>query len=138
MKLYLSLGTNLGDRRANIAEALSQLDGAFGLHEALSQIVETEAIGFDGPTFLNCVVRYESRRRPATVLRICKDIERRMGREESLEFRADGSRIYHDRIMDIDILVYGKIRVDTPDLRIPHPQLQDRPFVKPLLEEIFV
>ena len=138
MKLYLSLGTNLGGREANIARALSLLDEALGKPEAISQIIETEAVGFDGPAFLNCVVRYDSRRRPRTILRLCKEIERKMGRVEIPEAGPDGRRIYHDRIIDIDILLYGKIRMETPDLVIPHPQVESRPFVKPLLEEVFV
>ena len=138
MKLYLSLGTNLGGREANIARALSLLDEALGKPEAISQIIETEAVGFDGPAFLNCVVRYDSRRRPRTILRLCKEIERKMGRVEIPEVGPDGRRIYHDRIIDIDILLYGKIRMETPDLVLPHPQVESRPFVKPLLEEVFV
>lgn len=135
-KLYLSLGSNLGARRANIASALSFLNSAFGRYEALSEILETKACGFEGPDFLNCVVRYESRRRPGSVLKICKEIERRMGRTDRPCFAEDGSRIYHNRVIDIDILVYGNIRIDTPELRIPHPQVESRPFVRPLLEQV--
>ena len=53
-----------------------------------------------------------------------------------MEFAADGSRIYHNRIIDIDILLYGKRRVSSPTLTIPHPQVEERPFVKPLLEQV--
>ena len=109
---------------------------ALGEHERVSEIIETQAIGFDGKPFLNCVVRYRTRKWPESVLRICKDIEYRMGRRETMEFAADGSRIFHNRIIDIDILIYGKRRVSTPTLTIPHPQIEERPFVKPLLEQI--
>ncbi|MCR4825035.1 MAG: 2-amino-4-hydroxy-6-hydroxymethyldihydropteridine diphosphokinase, partial [Bacteroidales bacterium] len=106
--VYFSLGTNLGDRRAQIEEALRRLDALIGRpYEALSSLVETPAWGFDGPDFLNCVVRYRTARRPQTLLRICKRIEREMGRRDAPEYDAEGRRIYHDRPIDIDILLYG-------------------------------
>ena len=138
VSVYFSLGTNQGDRRAQIAEALRRLDAAIGRpFEACSSIVESPAWGFEGPDFLNCVVRYRTARRPETLLRICKRIERAMGRRESLEFTPDGRRIYHDRPIDIDILLYGDAVVDTPDLKIPHPLMQQRDFIMGPLGEIF-
>ena len=135
-KLYLALGSNIGARKANIMSALSFLNGILGRYEALSDLIETEACGFDGPAFLNCVVRYSSRKSPASILSICKDIERRMGRTDQPQYAPDGTRIYHNRIIDIDILMYGKVQMDTPELTIPHPQVETRPFVRPLLEQV--
>ena len=136
-ELTLLLGTNLGDRESNINTALAALDKALcGRRLRMSPVVETEACGFDGLPFLNAVVVYASARRPETILRICKRIERSMGRTDAPEYAADGSRIYHNRIIDIDILYYGDIQVDTPQLRIPHPQTESRPFVKDLLSKI--
>ena len=135
-KLYLALGSNIGARKANIMSALSFLNGILGRYEALSELIETEACGFDGPPFLNCVVRYSSRKSPASILAICKDIERRMGRTEQPQYAPDGTRIYHNRIIDIDILMYGKVQMDTPELTIPHPQVETRPFVRPLLKQV--
>ena len=136
--VYFSLGTNQGDRQANIAEALRRLDAAIGRpYEALSSIIETKSWGFEGPDFLNCVVRYRTARRPQTRLQICKRIERAMGRRGAPEYDADGRRIYRDRPIDIDILLYGDERIDTPDLQIPHPLMHQRPFVMGPLEEIF-
>ena len=135
--VYFSLGTNQGDRRAQIDEALRRLDAAVGRpYEALSSIIETPSWGFAGLDFLNCVVRYRTARRPETLLRICKRIERAMGRRETLEYDAEGRRIYHDRPIDIDILLYGDERIDTPDLKIPHPLMRQRDFVMRPLEEI--
>lgn len=135
--VYFSLGTNQGDRQAQIGEALRRLDSAIGRpHEALSSIIETPAWGFEGPDFLNCVVRYRTARRPETLLRICKRIERAMGRREVLEYDADGRRIYHDRPIDIDILLYGDEHIDTPDLQIPHPLMRQRDFIMRPLQEI--
>jgi 2-amino-4-hydroxy-6-hydroxymethyldihydropteridine diphosphokinase len=134
-ELVLLLGTNLGDREANIRQALEALDKALGGRRVkISDIIETEACGFDGPPFLNAVVVYRSARKPENVLRICKRIERSMGRTDAPEYAPDGSRVYHNRIIDIDILFYGEHSVSTPQLSIPHPQVHSRPFVKQLLE----
>ena len=134
-ELVLLLGTNLGDREENIRRALEALDKALGGRRVkLSRIIETEACGFDGPPFLNAVVVYRSARKPENILRICKRIERSMGRTDAPEYAPDGSRIYHNRIIDIDILFYGEHSVSTPQLSIPHPQVHSRPFVRQLLE----
>ncbi len=134
-ELVLLLGTNLGDREENIRRALEALNKAFGGRRVkISDIIETEACGFDGPPFLNAVVVYRSARKPENVLKICKQIERSMGRTDAPEYAPDGSRIYHNRIIDIDILFYGEHSVSTPQLSIPHPQVHSRPFVKQLLE----
>ena len=136
--VYFSLGTNQGDRQARIEEALRRLDAAIGRpYEALSSIIETPSWGFEGPDFLNCVVRYRTARLPHTLLRICKRIERAMGRRDAPEYDAGGRRIYHDRPIDIDILLYGDERIDTPELQIPHPLMRQRDFVMRPLREIF-
>lgn len=133
-RLYLLLGTNLGDRSANIKTALEALDKAFkGRMVQITPVIETEACGFDGPPFLNAVAVYLSARKPESILKICKDIERSMGRSDAPEYAPDGSRIYHSRIIDIDILKYGRLTLHTPTLTIPHPQVESRPFVKELL-----
>ena len=135
--VYFSLGSNLGDRQAAIEEALRRLDAAIGRpREAVSSIIETPAQGFVGADFLNCVVRYRTARRPQTLLKICKRIERAMGRTGSPEYDAQGRRIYHDRPIDIDILLYGDERIDTPELQIPHSRMQERDFVMRPLAEI--
>ena len=134
-ELTLLLGTNLGDRENNIKTAREALDKAFcGRRLRMSPVIETEACGFDGPPFLNAVVVYSSARRPDTILNICKRIERSMGRTDAPEYGADGRRVYHDRIIDIDILTYGDTVLNTPELTIPHPQVTTRPFVKELMD----
>lgn len=132
-KLFLALGSNLGDRESNLKDALARLDAVFGARADQSRTINTAACGFDGPDFLNCIVVYESRRRPATILRICKQIERAMGRTDAPEYDENGNRVFHDRIIDIDILSYGNIKVNTDTLTIPHPQIQTRPYIKELL-----
>lgn len=132
--VYLALGSNMGNKERNIRIALNFLDIAFDKHyTAISPIIETEAIGFSGPAFLNCVVRYRSAKSPSSILKICKSIERNMGRTDAPEYDSEGNRVYHDRIIDIDILLYGKRKVDTPELTIPHPQVETRPYIKELL-----
>ena len=136
--VYFSLGSNQGDRQAQLDEALRRLDKAIGRpYDALSSSIETPAWGFDGPAFLNCVVRYRTARRPETLLKICKRIEWAMGRRGGPEYDAGGHRIYRDRPIDIDILLYGEMTVDTPELKIPHPLMRQREFVMRPLAEIF-
>lgn len=135
--VYLSLGSNQGDRQARIDEALRRLDKAVGRpYDALSSVIETPAWGFDGPPFLNCVVRYRTARRPETLLHICKRIERAMGRRGAPEYGADGRRIYRDRPIDIDILFWGRRHIRTARLTIPHPLIAEREFVLVPLREI--
>lgn len=137
MTVFLSLGTNKGNREHNIKRALCLLNIALGKrYKAVSDIINTKAAGFEGPDFLNCVVAYELRLAPGALLRRCKRIERLMGRRDAPEFAADGSRIYHDRIIDIDILLYGDMKVDEPGLTIPHPQLEARPFFGELIAQV--
>lgn len=136
-ELTLLLGSNLGDRRAYIDAALAALDKALGGRRIkTTQVIETEACGFEAPPFLNAAAVYFSARKPATILKICKKIERSLGRTDAPEYAADGSRIYHNRTIDIDILLYGNLRVNTRDLKIPHPQVKERPFVKELLRQL--
>lgn len=137
-KLFLALGTNLGARERNLEEALARLDSVFGARTAQSPTINTAACGFDGPDFLNCIVVYETRRRPATILKICKQTERSMGRDETPEYDKNGNRVFHDRIIDIDILYYGDKVINAPDLVIPHPQVQTRPYIKELLDAVSV
>ncbi|MCR5276411.1 MAG: 2-amino-4-hydroxy-6-hydroxymethyldihydropteridine diphosphokinase [Bacteroidales bacterium] len=136
--VYLGLGSNLGDRRANIEKALELLDEAVGTHwEALSSIIETPAQGFDGPPFLNCAVRYRYTGTPHRLLDACQRIERRLGRRKHPLTDALGRRIYESRPIDIDILLYGERKIDAPRLTVPHPRMQERDFVMRPLREIF-
>ena len=143
INLYLSLGSNMGDRLANIEAALALLDEAFGTrYTRLSSIIETPAWGFEGEDFLNCVVLYALPRRREIldqalwILDTVKDVERRLGRADDLEFDSEGRRVYHSRPIDIDILFLGTHRIDHPRLQVPHPLIADRDFVRIPLEEI--
>ena len=137
MTAYLSLGTNKGNRERNIKRALCLLNIVLGKrYKAISDIINTKAAGFEGPDFLNCVVAYDLRIAPGALLGRCKRIERLMGRRDSPEYTPDGSRIYHDRVIDIDILEYGDLKMETPELTIPHAQLETRPFFVKLLYQV--
>ncbi len=144
INLYLSLGSNQGDRERSIHEALERLEDALGhRYESLSDIIETESWGFDAPDFLNCAVLFKIPKlaqgpetQALAILKTIKTIEQGMGRDEHLEFHPDGSRIYHSRPIDIDILFFGPHRIDLPDLKVPHPLMQDRPFVMVPLRQI--
>ncbi len=143
VNVYLGLGTNEGERELNLLRAMNALDEAFGMHpERISRIVETPAWGFDGPDFLNLCVMY---RLPAKgsaeehaqwILSVVKEIEKAMGRSLEPLFDADGQRLYHNRIIDIDILLYGTETVHTENITIPHPLISQRDFVKIPLKEI--
>lgn len=136
--LYLSIGTNQGDRESNVGTALSLLEEGLGVPPvAVSSIVETRSWGFEGADFLNCAVLFDTDMPPADILVLCKSIEGRMGRVEKIEYGPDGRRVYHDRIVDIDILLYGNETVDLPDLKIPHPLMTRREFVMEPLMEIY-
>lgn len=135
--LYLGLGSNLGDRKANIERAIGLLSEAFGSSpEAVSELIETEAAGFEGPDFLNCAVRFDCALEPEEILDICQEVERRLGRGEHRLFDDAGRRVYESRTIDIDILLYGDRHVDTPRLTIPHPRMAERDFVTVPLREI--
>jgi 2-amino-4-hydroxy-6-hydroxymethyldihydropteridine diphosphokinase len=144
INLYLSLGSNMGDRRANIEAALALLNEAFGRgYKALSNIIETPSWGFEAPDFLNCAVLYALPRKRESaqaqaleILDTVKRVERALGREESVEYDAAGERVYHSRPIDIDILLFGTHVIGHPRLKVPHPLMARRDFVMVPLREI--
>ena len=133
--VYLSLGTNLGDRHAYISCCLDILRAELGEIET-SEIIETEAVGFEAPAFLNCVLKCTYDKGPFSLLKLCKGVERSMGRTDGPEYDADGNRIYHDRIIDVDILRYGDLEMRTEELTIPHHALSERLFFEELMASI--
>lgn len=127
--VYLSLGSNLGDREANLRAAIAALPPA-GVHVKLrSSTYETEPVDYlDQPWFLNCVVEAETQLAPLVLLPALHSIERQLGSQKQF---AKGPR----RI-DLDILLYGSETINTPDLEIPHPRMHLRCFVLTPLAEI--
>lgn len=132
MIAYLSLGTNLGDKRKNIAEAINYIGELVGDVVRQSALYETEPWGFRSDNrFVNAAVCVNTRLSPRRLLEVTQRIEREMGRT----LKSDGGE-YHDRIIDIDILLYGDQHIDEPDLKIPHPLMHERDFVMTPLNEI--
>ena len=138
-RIYLSLGTNQGERERQLRQALEALESALGTPPvAVSSFLETPSWGFQGPDFLNCAACFELGKpwTPTRLLDACQGIERKMGRCGGPEWDAAGRRIYHDRPIDIDILFWGRRRIRTGRLEIPHPLMAQRDFVMIPLREI--
>ena len=129
---YLSLGTNLGDKESNLLSAISEIERRIGPVRAQSAFLATEPWGFDSQnTFLNAAIRIETKFSPLELLDETQQIERDLGRKHK---SVNGQ--YHDRIIDIDILLYDDLHISTPRLTIPHPHMHERDFVIIPLKEI--
>ena len=125
--VYLGLGSNLGNRQANLDRALEFLSQRLRMGK-VSSIYDTEPLGDSNqPRFLNLVCQAFTRLEPSALLALAKGIERKLGRV---------SKSGQPRTLDIDILLYGDQVVDTPELVIPHPKMMERAFVLIPLDEI--
>ena len=130
--VYLGLGTNLGDKQKNLNDAIRMLGNQVGEVEKVSSVIETEPEGFKSDNmFLNAVVKVRTALSPFEILDITQDVEKSLGRKEK-----SSNGIYHDRVIDIDILLYDDINISTPRLVIPHPRMTQREFVMTPLAEI--
>jgi 2-amino-4-hydroxy-6-hydroxymethyldihydropteridine diphosphokinase len=128
-KVYLSLGSNVGDRETNVRAAITALSSAGVRVTQVSSIYETQPVDYlDQAWFLNCVVEGQTRVPPLDLLHALRGIESRMGSKK--EFPKG------PRLIDIDILLYGDEAIDTPDLQVPHPRMTQRRFVLAPLSEI--
>jgi 2-amino-4-hydroxy-6-hydroxymethyldihydropteridine diphosphokinase len=126
---YIGLGSNLGNRRANLAAALALLKEKGITLLKRSSILETDPVG--GPPqnkFLNAVVKVETEFSPTALLNQCQAVEQKLGRVRSI--------VNGPRPIDLDILLYDDLSVDTPRLTIPHPRMFERAFVLEPLKEI--
>ena len=131
-QVYLSLGSNLGDRKDNLAQAIRLIGERVGEVLRKSSFLETKPWGFESDNlFVNACVLCETTLTPRQVLRATQKIERELGRTHK---SVNGH--YADRLIDIDILLYDDLRVDEPDLQIPHPLMLKRDFVMIPLREI--
>lgn len=142
-EVFLGLGSNLGDREANIRKAISLIGKKVGLVLRQSSLIETEPWGFESSNkFLNAVILCETPLTPRQLLKVTQSIERQLGRRRkspssSSPVSYSSSPVsYSDRPIDIDILLYDDLTVDEPDLKIPHPLMQQRDFVMIPLQEI--
>jgi 2-amino-4-hydroxy-6-hydroxymethyldihydropteridine diphosphokinase len=138
-QVYLGLGSNLGDCRKNLERAIRLIADRVGAVTRQSSFIETEPWGFESEhRFVNAVVLCETTKTPREVLLLTQQIERDMGRRKvnGAGLMVNGQRIYTDRIVDIDILLYDDLTIDEPDLKIPHPLMHQRDFVMIPLKEI--
>ena len=126
--VYLGLGSNIGNRKENIRQALDQLQTADLRLLRVSSLYETEPMGFhDQPWFLNQVAEFATELSPLQVLKRIQDVEKTLGRKREI--------VNGPRTIDIDILLFGDVIMKTADLTIPHPRYRERRFVlEPLLE----
>ena len=128
-RIYLSLGSNLGDRQGNIERALTRLPSA-GVHVLrLSSFYRTEPVGYKlQPWFLNCVAEAETDLMPLQLLRRCQAVQRALGRRPGMR---NGPRV-----IDIDLLLYENAVIHSAELTIPHARMTERRFVLVPLSEI--
>ncbi len=119
MRAYIALGSNLGDRRKHLVDAVDRIEDRVGA----SPVYETEPVG--GPAgqkpYLNMVVALETTRTPRELLEMCQRIEEAAGRERTER--------WGPRTLDADVLIVGDLAVDEPDLVVPHPRMWERAFV---------
>ena len=121
--LYLSLGSNMGNKFEHLQEAVNAIFEALGAIEKISPVYKTPAMGFEGDDFLNCVLWVKTRLSANKVLSAVLDIEKKMGRKRG------ASKNYTSRPIDIDILFLDDLQKRTKKLKIPHPELENRRFV---------
>ena len=130
--VYLSLGSNQGNKRRNMITALALLAERAGDIPSLSAFYETEPWGFESDNkFLNAVAYLKTTLSPTDLLALTQQIERELGRTVKSENHA-----YHDRLIDIDILLYDDWVYETPELTVPHPLMHRRRFVLEPLAEV--
>ena len=130
--VYLGLGTNLGDKETNLRMAVKEIGKRVGEVTSLSAFHASEPWGFESEnSFLNAVCCVSTELTPIDVLHITQEIERELGR-----IKKSVNGIYSDRMIDIDILLYDDLHIQTPELTIPHPLMRERDFVIIPLREI--
>jgi len=137
--IVLLLGSNLGDREALLNAACGMLEDTLGVALRRTEVMETEAVGFEGPAFLNMAVAFEGPDwlTPIRLLNLCQRVEVALGRPaHEAVYDKDGRRVYTSRTIDIDILKYDDVERCTKRLTLPHPQIYSRPFAAALLAEI--
>jgi 2-amino-4-hydroxy-6-hydroxymethyldihydropteridine diphosphokinase len=126
--VYLSLGSNLADRDANLQTAIAKL-GEIGNVVGVSSFYETEPIELTAqPWFLNCAVKFETEKMPRQLMSAILNLEQSMGRQRK---KKKGPRT-----IDIDVLLFGSSIIEIPSLTVPHPRLHERRFVLEPLAEI--
>lgn len=129
---YMGLGSNLGDREGWLAGAIRLLDGHPEVRlTASSAIYETDPVGYvDQPVFLNMALRVETRLPPHKLLAFMMEVEQLLERKREVR--------WGPRTIDLDLLLYGEYRMDSPDLILPHPRMLERAFVLVPLADVLL
>lgn len=131
-RVYLGLGTNLGDKETNLRTAVREIEKRVGKVTSLSAFYRTEPWGFESPhSFLNAACAADTPLTPLEVLKETQCIERELGRTH----KSIGG-VYSDRLIDIDLLMYDDVVLELPELTLPHPLMLERQFVMEPLTEI--
>lgn len=129
MRVFIGLGSNLGDRAYYLREAIKALEGPTTKIKAKSRIYETEPWGgIEQPQYWNQVIEVDTTLEPLDLLHVCQEIELRLGRERKVH--------WGPRTIDIDLLIYDNRVSESEELRLPHPYLEERAFVIAPLREI--
>lgn len=128
---YAALGANLGDREASLREAVERLNDTQGIEvRRVSRIYETDPVGYtEQPAFLNMVVALATKLEPVGLLRAMLDIEREMGRVRDIR--------WGPRVIDLDMLLYEGVQMETEELMLPHPRMGERAFVLVPLRDVW-
>ena len=137
-QVYLGLGSNLGDKEENLRKAISLINEQIGTVVRQSALFYSEPWGYQSENqFVNAVILVETPLSPHQVLKANQHIEHLLGKTEAhATGRTPTSCIYHDRPIDIDILLFDDLHIDEPDLKVPHPLMHERDFVMVPLNEI--
>ncbi|WP_088008462.1 2-amino-4-hydroxy-6-hydroxymethyldihydropteridine diphosphokinase [Indiicoccus explosivorum] len=128
--VYLSIGSNIGDRLSKLQQAVKLLNSIPGTEvKKISAVYETAAVGLtDQADFLNAAVQIWTKFGPEELLSVCQDIERQLERERTVR--------WGPRTIDLDILLYNQDNIETERLTIPHPRMRERAFVLVPLAEL--
>jgi len=133
--VFLSLGSNTGNREQYLLEARNAIQRDIGEIILKSSIYESEAEGFAGNPFYNQVLKVHTALLPESLLKKTEEIEKKMGRTQKTVIIHE-KHVYTNRIIDIDILLYDDLKINTATLTIPHPRMYERAFVMQPLNEV--
>ena len=130
IEVVLALGSNIGDKVQNIEAAYTLIANEIGIITKKSSFLKNPSVGFESQNeFVNTCIKVETKLSCNDVLKSLQSIEKRMGRVKT-------THIYEDRIIDIDIIFFGDLIINQPNLKIPHPRYHERSFVLQPLEEL--
>jgi len=133
--VFLGLGSNLGNKAQYLNAAKDAIKQKIGEIITQSSIYETKAVGFEGNSFINQVIKVQTALSPENLLQKTQKIEKKLGRIKKSTIE-NGVLVYANRTIDIDILLYDDLQMDTETLTIPHPRMYEREFVMKPLNEV--